>query len=188
MRLVLIGGLPGTGKSTLAAALADRLPVVVLRTDELRAGHAEQGGAYGQGRYAPTAVAENYRVLLDQAAPLLRSGESVVLDGSWSRNDLRSLAAELARETLSDLVELHCVAPTSITNARIAERARRGDDPSEATPMVAEAMAASFDAWPAASIVDTSRSLDEAVAEALRALGATAPPLSGTASASGSDG
>ena len=73
VRLVLIGGLPGTGKSTLAAALADRLRVVVLRTDELRAGHAEHGGAYGQGRYAPTAVAKNYRVLLDQAAPVLRS-------------------------------------------------------------------------------------------------------------------
>jgi aminoglycoside phosphotransferase family enzyme/predicted kinase len=188
VRLVLIGGLPGTGKSTLCAALADRLRVVVLRTDELRAGHAEDGGAYGQGRYAPTAVGENYRVLLDQAAPLLRSGESVVLDGSWSRNDLRSLAAELARDTLSDLVELHCVAPSSITNARIAERTRRGDDPSEATQMVAEAMAASFDEWPAASIVDTNRSVDEAVAEALRALGATAPPRSGTASASGSDG
>ena len=54
--------------------------------------------------------------------------------------------------------------------------------------MVAEAMAASFDPWPAASIVDTSRSLAEAVAEALRAVGATAPPLSGTVRASGSDG
>ncbi|HEX2381767.1 MAG TPA: AAA family ATPase [Acidimicrobiales bacterium] len=188
VRLVLIGGLPGTGKSTLAAALADQLPVVVLRTDELRAGHAKQGGAYGEGRYAPTAVAQNYHALLDQAAPLLRSGESVVLDGSWSRNDLRSLAAELARETLSDLVELRCVAPTSITNARIDKRALRGDDPSEATPMIAEAMAASFDPWPAASKVDTSRSLDEAVAETLSAFGASAPPLSGTPRASGSDG
>jgi hypothetical protein len=36
IRLVLIGGLPGTGKSTLAAGLADALGATVLRSDEVR--------------------------------------------------------------------------------------------------------------------------------------------------------
>ena len=184
--IVLVGGLPGTGKSSLAAALADRLPVVVLRTDEVRAGHAEPGGAYGEGRYAPTAIAQNYRVLLDQAAPLLRSGESVVLDGSWSRDDLRSLAAEHARErsaTSSNFIAWHrprsrTLGPRNVLDPRRSFRGnpdgRRGDG-GEFRPVAA------------ASILDTSRSLDEAVTDALPALGATAPPLSGTAHASGSD-
>ena len=90
VRLVLVGGLPGTGKSTLSAALADQLPVVVLRTDELRAGRAQPDSAYGEGRYTATAVVANYRALLDHARQLLRSGESVVLDGSWSRAKVRA--------------------------------------------------------------------------------------------------
>src|SRR5207248_5092618 len=36
VRLVLVGGLPGTGKSTVAAALADATGWVVLRSDEVR--------------------------------------------------------------------------------------------------------------------------------------------------------
>ena len=36
--LIAMAGLPGTGKSTLAAALAEALPAVVLDKDKLRAG------------------------------------------------------------------------------------------------------------------------------------------------------
>ena len=36
LRLVAIGGLPGTGKSTLAEALGNELGFVVLRSDEVR--------------------------------------------------------------------------------------------------------------------------------------------------------
>jgi aminoglycoside phosphotransferase family enzyme/predicted kinase len=171
VRLVLVGGLPGTGKSRLAAALADRLPVIVLRSDELRPGPAEAGTAYGEGRYTATAVADNYRSLLEHAERLLRGGESVVLDGSWSREEFRSLAAGVATVTSSDLVEIRCTAPSSITSARITERARRGDDPSEATPTIAAAMATRFDPWSGAHAVDTSGSLDDAVANALRVVG-----------------
>lgn len=182
VQLVLVGGLPGTGKSTLASALADRLPFVVLRTDELRAGPAASGSAYGEGRYAPAAVAANYRSMLDHAERLLRSGESVVLDASWSRADMRSLAADMAMATASDLVELRCTAPFSITTARMEERSRRGEDPSEATPAIAEQMAGTFDTWSGAQPIDTSGSLDDAVASAVNQVRAIEPPRSGTAS------
>ena len=36
--LIAMAGLPGTGKSTLATALADALPAVVLDKDKLRTG------------------------------------------------------------------------------------------------------------------------------------------------------
>jgi len=173
VQLVLVGGLPGTGKSTLAAALADQLPVVLLRTDELRAGRAGQGNAYGEGRYAPDAVAANYRILLDHAAGLLRSGESVVLDGSWSSAAVRDLAAGVAETTSSELVELCCTAPRSVMTQRIAERARRGDDPSEATASVADQMAATFDPWPTSHPVDSSGVLDDALAAALHHIART---------------
>ena len=55
--LALVGGLPGTGKSTLAAGLSDRLGWTVLRSDEVRKdlaglGHlARAPDEYGKGLY-----------------------------------------------------------------------------------------------------------------------------------------
>jgi aminoglycoside phosphotransferase family enzyme/predicted kinase len=181
VRLVVVGGLPGTGKSTLAAALAARLPFVVLRTDELRSDGPVGDAGYGEGRYAPENVAANYRSLLEHAGRLLRSGESVVLDGSWSSAAQRELARDLATATTSDLVELCCIAPSTVTAARIADRARRGGDPSEATPAIAERMEADFDPWPTAHRIDTTGALDDAIAAAAQRAASTERPPSGTA-------
>jgi hypothetical protein len=187
VKLVLVGGLPGTGKSTLAAALANRLPVVVLRTDEFRIGQATGANEYGEGRYSADAVAANYRSLLDRARSLLKSGESVVLDGSWSNATFRAAARELASSTTSDLVELRCTLPDAIAAERIAERARQGTDPSEATTAIAERMAAAFEPWPTAHTIDMSGSLD-AIERAVEQIAASGRPPSGTVSASGNGG
>jgi predicted kinase len=112
---------------------------------------------YGTDRYSPEAVAANYRDLIHRAAKLLALGESVVLDASWSSQQMRALAREVATSTSSDLVELRCTAPAAIAAARIVARGQRGDDPSEATPETASAMATRFDPWPEATTIDTTR-------------------------------
>jgi hypothetical protein len=100
VRLVLVGGLPGTGKSTLARNLGAVTGWTVLRSDALRAEcfGPRPGGpdAFGQGRYEPERVAEVYAELLDRAGPLLRVGQSVVLDAPWRRADWRRAARQLA--------------------------------------------------------------------------------------------
>jgi aminoglycoside phosphotransferase family enzyme/predicted kinase len=160
--LILVGGLPGTGKSTLAAALADRLDCTVLRSDEVRKdlagiGHTTPAGsAYRQGLYDEGTTAATYRELLDRARSLLELGEPVVLDASWSSREWREQAAAVADATSSDLVELRCDAPTSVTRQRLAHRARTGLDASDATVGIAAQMAGDFDAWPTATTVDTS--------------------------------
>jgi predicted kinase len=160
--LTLVGGLPGTGKSTLAAALADRLDWTVLRSDEVRKDLAgishttPAGSAYRQGLYDEGTTAATYRELLDRARSLLELGEPVVLDASWSSRKWREQAAAVADATSSDLVELRCDAPTSVTRQRLAHRARTGLDASDATVGIAAQMAGDFDAWPTATTVDTS--------------------------------
>jgi hypothetical protein len=175
--LVLVGGLPGTGKSTLAAGIADRRAWSVLRSDEVRkdlAGlaHDEPArAAFGEGLYQPEVTAGVYAELLDRARHLLEGGEPVVLDASWSDRRWRVQATELARATASDLVELRCDAPAPLAAARIDRRRRRGGDPSDATAEVAAAMAASADPWPTAVTVDTAGSIPSALGQALAALG-----------------
>ena len=80
--LLLVGGLPGTGKSTLAAGLADETGWVLVRSDEVR-----QQRPLVPDRYAPEAVAAVYDELLRTAREHLEQGESVILDASWVSAD-----------------------------------------------------------------------------------------------------
>ncbi|QOV44673.1 bifunctional aminoglycoside phosphotransferase/ATP-binding protein [Streptomyces chromofuscus] len=171
--LTLVGGLPGSGKSTLSGALADRLGVTLLSSDRLRkelAGiPAEQSAAagYGEGLYTPEWTARTYAALLDRAAALLSTGESVVLDATWSDAGQREAALRMAERTTADLVALHCHVPHDVSAARLETRA---PGPSDAGPDVAAAMAAREHPWPEAVAVDTSGPLESAVSRALAAV------------------
>jgi aminoglycoside phosphotransferase family enzyme/predicted kinase len=188
--LVLVGGLPGTGKSTLAAGLADGFGWSVLRSDEVRkdlAGiaHTERGDAgFREGLYRPEATAATYREMLERARRLLELGEPVVLDASWTDARYREAATAVARETHSELVELECVAPDEVVVDRLASRAQVDADVSDATPEVAAAMRASADPWREAESVDTTASvnttLTKAEAYVRRRLGIGSPPTAGS--------
>ena len=173
VRLVVVGGLPGTGKSTLAAGLGDRLSATVLRSDEIRkelAGmdprhHAD--ASYRTGLYDPEMTGATYDVALDRAGIALAGGESVVLDASWLDGHRRQQVRELASTHYAVLTELRCEAPTDLAERRMSERRRVAQDPSDATPEIAAAMRRDADPWPEATGVDTARTPAAALATAL---------------------
>jgi predicted kinase len=128
IRLVLIGGLPGTGKSTLAAGLADALGATVLRSDEVRkelAGLRPDQPApaeFGEGLYRPAATAATYREILRRTVVALALGEIVVLDASWTAERWRADAREVAARTDAELAGLRCCAPPDLVARRIRRR------------------------------------------------------------------
>lgn len=179
VRLILVGGLPGTGKSTLAGGLADRLGMVVLSSDRIR---KEQGGIppetpaaapYGQGLYSPARTAAVYQELLGRARAALSKGESVVLDASWSRKGHRDAARFLADQTSSDLVPLLCRAPETLATSRLTRRHRGSSD---ADAAIASAMAQDADPWPEAHVIDTTRTVEESLELMLGQVQETGPP------------
>jgi aminoglycoside phosphotransferase family enzyme/predicted kinase len=171
--LTLVGGLPGSGKSTLSGALADRLGVTLLSSDRLRkelAGiPAEQSAAagYREGLYTPEWTNRTYAALLDRASALLSSGESVVLDATWSDAGQREAALRMADRTHADLVALHCQVPGEMAAARLTTRTPGASD---VDLDVATSMAATEPPWPEAVMVDTSGPLEAAVVQALAAI------------------
>jgi predicted kinase len=179
VRLVLVGGLPGTGKSTVARELGTRLDAVVLSTDELRkelAGierTASAGAPPHEGLYTPEKVRAVYDELLREAATLLERGESVVLDASWTAAANRSAARAVASDHVAMLSEVQCVAPTPLSLDRVRTRRARHDDPSDADEAVALALAAEAQPWPESTTIDTSRHLEATVADAMRAVRAS---------------
>lgn len=96
-RLIVILGLPGTGKTTLAMALSARTGARHLNTDRVRT----RLGLRGQ--YDETTKAHVYDELLREARNTLCQGVPVVLDGTFYRQAFRDRIAGLAHETGADL-------------------------------------------------------------------------------------
>jgi predicted kinase len=111
---VLVGGWPGAGKSTLAAALGPRLRLPVLAKDEIKEALVEEFGP-------PRTVDESRR--LGRAAVLAalrvaRRCPGAVLDSTWF-DYTRPLVAQLPGQ----VVEVRCVVPLEIARARYYARA-----------------------------------------------------------------
>lgn len=177
VRMVLVGGPVGTGKSTLATQLAERHDLVLLRTDEIRkdiagVGHdTSMAAAPGQGPYRPERVAAVYAEAVRRAGRLMALGESVVLDASWSDAGERAAARAAAHAAGARTVELCCHAPEDVAEARVTERMRRGGAVSDADIAVARSMRRAFAPWPEAHVVDTTGAVDDARAAASAMLG-----------------
>jgi aminoglycoside phosphotransferase family enzyme/predicted kinase len=169
IRLALIGGNPGTGKSTLARALAEKVGAQVISTDDVRRELRESGaidgdpGVMNSGLYTPDNVTAVYEVTLRRARALLGKGHSVILDATWRDPQMRAHAQCLATETHSVMVELMCVATIDTAAQRI--RARRPGN-SDVTPEIAVELATQSDRWDDAYRVDTSRGRDLSVLSA----------------------
>jgi len=183
VRLVLVGGAPGTGTSSVARGLAEHLDARLLLSDQVRkqlAGVESTtvlGSQPDTGPYEPAAVARVYDELLARAEGHLRRGESVVLDASWGSADQRTRARAMADDACTRVTELCTVAPLAVCQERTARRLADHGDPSDATPEVAALLAERFAPWPEAAVVKTTGSKAQSLALA-RTLVDQAPPPS----------
>ena len=167
--MIVVGGYPGSGKTTLSRALAQEIGGQVISTDDVRRELQHAGAVAGQvgelneGLYTPENGAAVYDELLRRACLLLSSRSSVILDGTWRDPRQRERVREIASETSSPIVEFRCSLPLEQAPARI--EGRRGSI-SDATPEIAAALA-ELDKNPEGSYqIDTDRPFAESVAEA----------------------
>ena len=131
--LVVVGGLSGSGKSYLAAALSSRLGAALVRTDALRRGAID--GPTGDPRrstYGAPERARIYETLRDHARLHLEAGRLVVLDATHIDRRERDAARELAAECAADVFLVWVNADESVIRSRLAARTPAGDDMSDA--------------------------------------------------------
>jgi predicted kinase len=173
VRLIMVGGGPGTGKTTLAHGVAEQIGAQVISTDDVRAQMAARGeingepGVLGEGLYTPANIDAVYQAVLAQARRGLAEGCTVILDGTWSDPNYREQARLGAVNAAATMLEFVCAAPLGATVDRIRSRTFTT---SQVTPEIATALATDHPdqaTWPGAHRIDTTRELAESVAEAL---------------------
>ncbi|MFI5320669.1 MAG: AAA family ATPase, partial [Myxococcota bacterium] len=179
--LIVVCGSVGTGKSTLAEQIADLGGGAVISSDRTRKALAGLGptsrahARAGAPLYEDAMTERVYAGLLERAEPVVRSGRAAVLDATFARAGQRAAALRLASKlgARALLVQATCSEP--VARERVAQRAARGGDPSDAGPELVAPSRARFEPpseWPreAAIEVATDRCAPEDTAAALAAL------------------
>jgi len=170
--LIVLAELPGTGKTTIASALATELAATHASVDDAESAMLAAGIAAEQ----PTGLAA-YVVVEQLARRQLEAGRHVVVDAVNDAPAARQQWRDLAAATAADLrwVEVR-LADEAEHRRRLDERDRRlpGRFP-EPTWSSVGARRAAFDAWDEPRIVlDAAEDPARSVALVLRALGLAA--------------
>ena len=135
--LIAMTGLSGTGKSTVAAALARALDAPIFASDVVRkelSGEASPAPmAWEQGLYAPERVEATYERLIGLATQALAAGHTAILDATFLEGKRRKRLAAVSRSAGVPLVLVETVCEEEAAVGRILMRARRGDSRSDAT-------------------------------------------------------
>jgi uncharacterized protein len=136
--LILMSGLSGSGKSTVARQLAQKLNAIHLRSDAVRKHLAaiplhqrgDRGGEVGSGIYTPEMTQKTYSTLLELGVLLCQQGWPVILDAKYDLIALRQpvLNAAIAAQIPITIVE--CTAPVEVLRDRLN---RRTNDITDAT-------------------------------------------------------
>jgi len=128
--LVVIFGLMGVGKTTVAKALGQARGWPVIHSDVVRkalAGLAPTTPArfeFGHGIYSQDFSQKTYAEMLRRAGDFLDGGASrVILDASFKSAAERTRVRELAREKEARAVFVFCYCPKEVVRERLLLRA-----------------------------------------------------------------
>ena len=142
--LLIMHGLSGSGKTTVAQGLLETLGAVRLRSDVERkrlyglSPQARSGSGLNAGLYAPGASERTYERLAGLAREVLAARYPVIVDAAFRKRSLRDRFAQLAHGAGANFAIASCTASAATLRARVAAREREARDASEAGLAVLE--------------------------------------------------
>lgn len=115
-RLIVMAGLPGTGKTTLARRLSQELQFFYLRVDCIEAPFAAVHPAAGEN-------GESYEALIHLARENLSLGHNLIIDTVNPLHRSRAMFYQLKDTTLSEIIQFELkIADSAIHKQRVENR------------------------------------------------------------------
>jgi uncharacterized protein len=129
-RLVIMSGLSGSGKSTVACQLAQQTNAIHIRSDAVRKRLAgiplrtkgDRDGGIDSGIYTPEMSELTYERMLELGIFLAQQGWSVILDAKYDRQRPRQTAIEAAQAAQIPIRIVQCAAPIEVLRDRLQHR------------------------------------------------------------------
>jgi len=131
--LLVVGGLIGSGKSTVAAGLSATLTAPVVATDRTRKHWLGVPPTTAvrerewSGSYSPHVSERIYAEVLRRAARVLGSGRPVIVDGSFRSREQRGRAHLLAQQLGVPFIFVECRTTPDECRARLRRRAEQAN-------------------------------------------------------------
>ena len=145
--LIAFGGLPATGKSTLATSLARRIGAVHLRIDTIEQAMRNVG--------FEVSGPEGYLAARDLAEDNLRIGHTVIVDSVNPLEITRGYWRETAARLKVELVEIEVICSDEREHRERVE-SRVSDIPDLVLPTWQQVLDRRYEPWKTAHVVDTA--------------------------------
>ena len=173
--LIIFSGLPGSGKTTVAAAAARILAAVYLRIDSLEMGIVRSGLVADQWDLGPAGYCAAYAVALDN----LRNGMAVVADSVNPLKITRDAWRDVAVQAGTPFLEVEAVCSDEAEHRRRVE-SRLNNVEGLRLPTWTQVMKREYEPWDRERLVlDTAKlSVDEAVEAVVNRAGVSLHPFS----------
>ncbi|MDJ0743565.1 MAG: AAA family ATPase [Xenococcaceae cyanobacterium MO_167.B27] len=123
-KLILMSGLSGSGKTTVAKTIARNTGAIHIRSDAVRkhiAGIALEATG-SDSIYTPQMNQKTYDRLLELGVMLVQEGFTVILDAKYDRIDYRHKVIDAIKLHNISLQIIHCTAPLEVLRDRLNQR------------------------------------------------------------------
>ena len=163
--LIVVSGLPGSGKSHFCRKLAERLSLPILESDALRK------ALFSSPDYSPGESSRLFQACHLLIEELIRRGVSLIFDATNLIEHHRERLYRIADQTEAKLIIVRVEAPAEVVRQRLEDRATGADpfDRSEADWKVYQKMQTSDQKIRRNHFaVDTSKDIDPAINKVVR--------------------
>jgi predicted kinase len=125
-RLVIVTGLPGAGKSQVAARIAGRYSLVLLGKDAVKEVLFDSLGT-GEPRWSSMLSNASFATLFAVAGQVLQAGGAVLLEGNFRAGEHESRLRALLARRPGAAVQVLCRLPEDARLQRLEQRAARAE-------------------------------------------------------------
>ena len=124
--LIIVTGLPATGKTTLATTISERLTIPLFCKDDIKEILFDQLGPGDRARSRELGVS-SIELLYYSAEILLKAGKSVMIESNFNPAFATKAFLELKEKYSPEIVQIRCFAQGEVVFERFKARAQSGN-------------------------------------------------------------